>query len=418
MKQVKPVELDGRTGEGGGQVVRIAAALSSVTSQPFRIVHVRGNRAGPRGGGLKSQHVTSLAWLAKVTQADHDGLSVGSSTIDFRPRLRPCDLKDRKISISADSGAASTLLIFQAIFPFLLFAGNDEGEPIEVDISGGTNVSFSLSYEYLDQVLMPVLEDQFGIRVERRLLKRGFSQGPQTRGHVWFKIHPLRPGQMLKLRDPAPKAVPTSKDFEIKTVDISIITPSDMHTHLTAQLADRLGALFPDAELSFVALEESGHDSRMYVLCVAKSSGGLRWGRDVLWDGPRKKMSRTALGEAIARRVTRDLAREVDLRGTVDEFLQDQLVVFQALADGRTSFVRNEDGESLEEDVEGLHLGDGPSERLRRDKGLDPFGEGSTHTTTARWVTTEMLPHVKWFNKGRICEGIGLSLSSRDEEAT
>ncbi len=51
VKAPKPIDLDGRTGEGGGQLVRIAVALASVVSQPVRITHVRGNREGPRGGG-------------------------------------------------------------------------------------------------------------------------------------------------------------------------------------------------------------------------------------------------------------------------------------------------------------------------------------------------------------------------------
>lgn len=36
--------LDGRTGEGGGQLVRVATALAALTGQPLRIVDVRGNR--------------------------------------------------------------------------------------------------------------------------------------------------------------------------------------------------------------------------------------------------------------------------------------------------------------------------------------------------------------------------------------
>lgn len=46
------IELDGRTGEGGGQLVRIACALAAVATQPVRITNVRGNREGPRGGGM------------------------------------------------------------------------------------------------------------------------------------------------------------------------------------------------------------------------------------------------------------------------------------------------------------------------------------------------------------------------------
>lgn len=49
--KVKPIELDGRTGEGGGQLVRVAVGLAALTSQPVKITHVRGNREGGRGGG-------------------------------------------------------------------------------------------------------------------------------------------------------------------------------------------------------------------------------------------------------------------------------------------------------------------------------------------------------------------------------
>lgn len=47
----KPIEIDGRTGEGGGQLVRVAIALAAVTTQPVRITNVRGNRPSRGGGG-------------------------------------------------------------------------------------------------------------------------------------------------------------------------------------------------------------------------------------------------------------------------------------------------------------------------------------------------------------------------------
>lgn len=53
MKAQEPIELDGRTGEGGGQLVRIACALAAVVTKPIRITHVRGKREGPQGGGMQ-----------------------------------------------------------------------------------------------------------------------------------------------------------------------------------------------------------------------------------------------------------------------------------------------------------------------------------------------------------------------------
>lgn len=57
----KMVVLDGRTGEGGGQLVRIAVCLSALTGTPIRIHHVRGNRAGGKnkaGVGGKESSIT------------------------------------------------------------------------------------------------------------------------------------------------------------------------------------------------------------------------------------------------------------------------------------------------------------------------------------------------------------------------
>lgn len=47
-RAMKPIVLDGRTGEGGGQLVRLAVALAAITSQSVKITSVRGNR--PKDG--------------------------------------------------------------------------------------------------------------------------------------------------------------------------------------------------------------------------------------------------------------------------------------------------------------------------------------------------------------------------------
>lgn len=58
------IHLDGRTGEGGGQLVRIAIAPASVAGKPVKITNVRGNRPGPRGGG--TQKTNPQAFLSSI----------------------------------------------------------------------------------------------------------------------------------------------------------------------------------------------------------------------------------------------------------------------------------------------------------------------------------------------------------------
>ena len=51
------IALDGSQGEGGGQILRSALALSLVTGTPFRIDNIRAGRPRP---GLMRQHLTAV----------------------------------------------------------------------------------------------------------------------------------------------------------------------------------------------------------------------------------------------------------------------------------------------------------------------------------------------------------------------
>jgi RNA 3'-terminal phosphate cyclase (ATP) len=360
--------------------------------------------------GLKAQHVASIDWLVRATNAEAIGLEVGSTTLELKPRLRPSQTlllsDDRRVRIAADTAAASAMLILQAVLPFLLFTG---GDAIELELCGGTNVAWSPSWDYVDQVLLPALEEHFNINhIERRLISRGWNSGrEQDRGTVWLRIQPLALGQPLRARE---RAAPYQKeDFTLKSVDVTLLAPAELHSQFQQVLARDIDELFPDVDVRFPVVEDTGSDSRIFVLLVGRSTS-LRWGRDNLFSIPKKwkAKERAKVADIVSKKVCMELYRELELGGTVDEYLQDQLVVFQALAEGETSFPRDENGaaDSLEKAMNALNIDD----RRHRDKMHEPFGEGSLHTTTARWVTAELLPKVVWYNKGRVCQGVGVHM--------
>ena len=64
------IEINGSFGEGGGQIVRTAAALSAVTGEPLHIIRIRQGRAKP---GLAAQHAQALRALAKICNARTSG---------------------------------------------------------------------------------------------------------------------------------------------------------------------------------------------------------------------------------------------------------------------------------------------------------------------------------------------------------
>ena len=71
----KTVVLDGSRGEGGGQILRTALALSLLTGRPFRMVKIRANRDKP---GLRPQHQKAVEAAAALGDAKIVGNAVGA----------------------------------------------------------------------------------------------------------------------------------------------------------------------------------------------------------------------------------------------------------------------------------------------------------------------------------------------------
>jgi len=76
------IEIDGSYGEGGGQILRTALALSAVTQKPCYIFNIRKNRKNP---GLQTQHLVGIRALANLFNARLEEDKIGSKEIIFKP---------------------------------------------------------------------------------------------------------------------------------------------------------------------------------------------------------------------------------------------------------------------------------------------------------------------------------------------
>ena len=61
------IQLDGNYEEGGGQIVRTALALSTITGKPFEVKNIRSKRQQP---GLKNQHLFCVKALQELCDAE------------------------------------------------------------------------------------------------------------------------------------------------------------------------------------------------------------------------------------------------------------------------------------------------------------------------------------------------------------
>lgn len=97
------VTIDGSHGEGGGQILRNAAALAVVTGTPLRVHSIRAGRA-PKPG-LRPQHLRGLELVAEISGFELKGGSVGSSEITLLP---PTPSKEKEKEREAKTTAATS----------------------------------------------------------------------------------------------------------------------------------------------------------------------------------------------------------------------------------------------------------------------------------------------------------------------
>jgi RNA 3'-terminal phosphate cyclase (ATP) len=387
----RSIVLDGRTLEGGGQLVRLAVGLSALTNTPIKIANIRGNRSG--GGGLKAQHIACVDWLAHASNATIFGVGKGSKSLDFRPGEMGLRSPAYRLVTDKQNGeefweckldiktAGSTGLALQAILPFILFKPpiNDDSTlskfPTHITISGGTNVSGSPSYEYISQVLLPTLHSLGLPPMNASLNKRGWSHGGSSIGSFTLEI-PARTTTILPAFNLYPDD-PATKPKIPKRLDATFLAPAAAHSHIRSLLPlyieHAFGREFCDENDNMsLTCEDSKHDKRYYLLMVATvptsspdrlSPETYRLGRDWLYDH-RVRSPEHAVTELVDK-VLSDLHAEWSSGAYVDEHMQDQLVVFQGFAEGESR-------------VFGGHSEIG---RAR---------EASLHTRTAMWVMDQM----------------------------
>jgi RNA 3'-phosphate cyclase len=163
------IDVDGSEGEGGGQILRTAVALSALTGQEILVHGIRSNRANP---GLQAQHLCAVNGVAKMCNARVKGASMGSSELEFSPG---------KVSGGRhrlDVGTAGSItLVLQAC---MLASARSSGES-RFEASGGTNVRWSPPIDFYGRALFPYLQ-RMGARARLLEMERGFY--PEGGGRV------------------------------------------------------------------------------------------------------------------------------------------------------------------------------------------------------------------------------------------
>ena len=301
MGGIEIITIDGRMGEGGGQVLRGALALSLALGRPFRINNIRANRPKP---GLKRQHLTSVLAAAEICGAQVEGAVMKSTDLSFKPG--PVRAGHYRFPIGS---GGSVTLVLQAILPPLLLADG----PSTLEIIGGTHVPFAPVYDYFERTLAPELV-KMGPGLKTDLRRPGFMD--VGGGLVRVEVTPVR--RLNRLDETAP-GQPESLTGRIASYNLPEVIGQREAEIIRRKLRD-----LTDLRTECFADQDCGPGN--FVLLELKRSSGSTITSGVAQLGlPAEKVARAAVGRMLS---------FLGSKAAVDVCLADQLIVPMALAGG------------------------------------------------------------------------------------
>lgn len=188
------IEIDGAYGSGGGQILRTACALSTVTKKPCHVFNIRKSRPKP---GLATQHLLGIQALAQLCSGKLEGDYLGSEEIKFYPE----EIRARDLHVKIETAGSITLAL-QALIPPALFAS----EPLKITFDGGaTDTFFSPTIDHFQYVFLKNLDynpstasscslrsraPKMSTKVEINILERGYY--PEGGAKIEVAIYPSK----------------------------------------------------------------------------------------------------------------------------------------------------------------------------------------------------------------------------------
>jgi RNA 3'-terminal phosphate cyclase (ATP) len=169
------IEIDGAAGEGGGQILRTALALSMCTGEPFVLTRIRAGRAKP---GLMRQHLTCVNAAAEICGAVVEGAALHSQSLRFAPG--PVRAGNYRFLVGT---AGSCTLVLQTVWPALMLAD----APSHLMLGGGTHNPMAPPFHFLARSYAPLMR-RLGADAELTLHRLGFY--PAGGGEIEVTIRP------------------------------------------------------------------------------------------------------------------------------------------------------------------------------------------------------------------------------------
>lgn len=319
--------IDGSVMEGGGQIIRNAFSYACLSKRDLNIINIRAGRKVP---GLAAQHLTGIRLIRDISNGSliGDTLKSTGAGIVFKNNSN-----QNQCNFKADTKTAGSIaLLIQIGLPCLLFKNGE----ITCEFIGGTNVDFSPDIDYIIYVFKPILERFTNKKIELDVIRRGYY--PMGGGNVVLKIS----DEKCELRP-----IILTDRGEIKTINIRIYIgknmSEDIMDYIESECLENLKE-FDKVEFN-IKKKFSGYNCGG-IIVWAETATGCRLGSSKLFTikkNKNKEILTLTQYKALDKFIGKEAALEfTSYKGCVDVYLQDQLIIYMALANGKSQILTGE----------------------------------------------------------------------------
>lgn len=282
--------------------------MSALTQTPIRILKIRAGRSKP---GLAAQHLKGVELLRDICQARVRGSEIGSTEIEFLPQTI------RGGSYVADPKTAGAIsLLLQVALPVSIFADSS----ITLELKGGTNCEMAPQIDFMTEVFRPNLE-KFGATFDFDLIRRGYF--PKGGGFCKVFINPVKYLNPIELTDFGRINRTYGWSYVAGTLPIKM-------AHEMVEGAKRTSP--PNHSIDIEVYKEDSTVARDncagIVVCCETTTNCVLGGSAL----SSRKESCFVSGQ----KAMQEILEAISVQACVDAHTQDQLIIFMALAKGKS----------------------------------------------------------------------------------
>jgi len=278
---------------GGGQILRNTLAYAAITGEPVEVQNIRQARPKP---GLRAQHLMCCNAIAEINGGELNGAAISSDKIAFLPKPSTLEAEDVTYRFKINTAGSITLLL-QAIIPVVLLQKNRHSKIL---CTGGTDVDFAPPIDYFRFVFSPIISKIGMGEIHTTVLKRGYY--PRGGGIAEVVVSPINDHISINFTDPGVIKNVTAKVYGNNCLNVVKLLNKKADVQVEASPGPHKGVLIIAETLNGCIV--SGSDSTIHNPKISDEELV-----NSAWD---RMMYNSKYG--------------------VDEYMQDQLILFMALA--------------------------------------------------------------------------------------